>query len=426
MKIFYISYFYPPLGGPAVLRNLKTVRYLSEAGAKITLITIDEIEYAYWDPSLSSLCKEERLIRTPSWDPMALMRKVFGKNKSTSGYIYKRSPEGLKLFLRRLYPVDDKIGWLPHLLKAGRKALNQQDYDVIYVSCGPFSSAIAAYKLAEEYQLPLVVDYRDYWTLLTDYDLMGSAIKRRHNRAWEQRILRRADLVVSATKGIADDLAKHFDHQVKDKTFVLFNGHDEEDFEDLPQNRPSSDYFSIAYFGNIYARRSLKNLYRAIEEMDREKLIPANLRIQLFGNFNREVYDEIEKSGIKHRISVHDQMPHREALIKMQEADALILIINSSSPKGTLTSKIFEYLRLGRPILAMVPHNSEAADLLHECGIKTICPMESVSAIKDCLSRLFDLRHFEPGLSPALAKYERRSQVQELYSRLEPLVKRNI
>src|SRR5690554_5509223 len=123
MKILYISYFYPPLGGPAVLRNLKTVRYLSEAGAKITLITIDEIEYAYWDPSLNSLCSEERLIRTPSWDPMALMRKVFGKNKSTSGYIYKRSPESLKLFLRRLYPIDDKIGWLPHLMKAGRKAM---------------------------------------------------------------------------------------------------------------------------------------------------------------------------------------------------------------------------------------------------------------------------------------------------------------
>jgi glycosyltransferase involved in cell wall biosynthesis len=422
MKILYISYFYPPLGGPAVLRNLKTVRYLSEAGAKITLITIDEIEYAYWDPSLNSLCSEERLIRTPSWDPMALMRKVFGKNKSTSGYIYKRSPESLKLFLRRLYPIDDKIGWLPHLMKAGRKAMQAEAFDLIYVSCGPFSSAIAAYKLAEEFRLPLVVDYRDYWTLLSDYDLMGNPLKRRHNRAWESRILRRADLIVSATKGIADDLAEHFDPQIKDKSFLLFNGHDEADFEDLPQERPSSDFYSLAYFGNIYARRSLKYLYRAIEEMDREGLIPAKLRIRLYGNFNRELYDEIAHSGIKERISVHDQVPHRDALIKMQKADALILIINSSSPKGTLTSKIFEYLRLGRPILAMVPPKSEAADLLRECGVHSICPMESISAIKSCLSRLFDQRHQAPGLAPALAKYERKAQVQELSKRLEKLI----
>nr|MDK2850482.1 hypothetical protein [Candidatus Cloacimonadota bacterium] len=422
MKILYISYFYPPLGGPAVLRNLKTVRYLSEAGAKITLLTIDEIEYAYWDPSLSLLCREDKLIRTPSWDPMALLRKLFGKNKSTSGYIYKKSPESLKLFMRRLYPIDDKIGWLPHLLKAGRIELQSGAYDLIFVSCGPFSSAIAAYKLAEEFQLPLVVDYRDYWTLLTDYDLMGNPFKRHFSKAWEKRILGRADLIVSATKGIAEDLAKHFDPQLKDKTFLLFNGHDEEDFKDIPSERPSSEHFTLAYFGNIYARRSLKYLYRAIEEMDREKLIPANLRILLYGNFNREVYDEIEKSGIKERISVQNQVPHREALAKMQQADALILVINSSSPKGTLTSKIFEYLRIARPILAMVPQKSEAAELLKECGIKTICPMESVSAIKICLSKLFDDRDRKIELSPALTKYERRRQVYQLFGRLEELI----
>jgi len=30
-RVLYLSYFYPPLGGPAVLRNLKTVKYLSRA-----------------------------------------------------------------------------------------------------------------------------------------------------------------------------------------------------------------------------------------------------------------------------------------------------------------------------------------------------------------------------------------------------------
>ncbi|MDD3563047.1 MAG: glycosyltransferase [Candidatus Cloacimonetes bacterium] len=421
MKILYISYFYPPLGGPAVLRNLKTVRYLTEAGAQITVLTVDEIEYAYSDPDLSKLCREEQLIRTPSWDPMALLRKAFGKHKAASQSVYKNSPESLKLIIRRLYPIDEKIGWLPHLLSQGRKVLRDSEIDLIFVSCGPFSSAIGAYKLAEEFNKALVVDYRDYWTLLSDYDLMGNALNRQLSRSWEKKILHRANLVVSATQGIADALAQSFDATLPERTFLLYNGHDEQDYSDLPVARPSSDFYTLSYFGNIYARRSLKYLYQAIAELDQQMLIPQNLRVQLYGNFNREVYQEIESSPIKNKISIMPGLSHQEALIKMQEADALILIINSSSPKGTLTSKVFEYLRLKRPILALVPQHGEAAALLRECGIDSICPMESVSAIKLCLSKMIEDRYQELTLPSALDKYERKQQVTELYQRLEAL-----
>lgn len=421
MKILYISYFYPPLGGPAVLRNLKTVRYLSEAGADVTVLTVDDIEYAYSDPALNELCREKQLIRTPSWDPMALLRKVFGKNKAASQSVYKNSPESLKLLIRRLYPIDEKIGWLPHLLAHGRKILKQSEIDLIFVSCGPFSSAIGAYKLAQEFDKALVVDYRDYWTLLSDYDLMGNALNRKLSRSWERRILNRANLVITATQGIAEALAQNFDATLPQRTFLLYNGHDEQDYTDLPQARPSSDFYTLSYFGNIYARRSLKYLYQAIAELDKEMLTPRNLRVELYGNFNREVYQEIECSRIKDKISIRPGLSHREALVKMQEADALILIINSSSPKGTLTSKVFEYLRLARPILALVPRHGEAAALLKECGIDSICPMESVSAIKLCLSKLIEDRHRQITLPPALAKYERKQQVTELYHRLKAL-----
>ncbi|HCM14434.1 MAG TPA: hypothetical protein DHW79_00540, partial [Candidatus Cloacimonas sp.] len=111
MKILYISYFYPPLGGPAALRNQKTVNYLSKAGAEITVLTVEDIEYAYSDPSLSADCAQRHLIRVPSWDPMALLRKAFGKNRAASQMVYKRSPERLKLMIRQLAPIDDKIGW---------------------------------------------------------------------------------------------------------------------------------------------------------------------------------------------------------------------------------------------------------------------------------------------------------------------------
>jgi len=426
MKILYISYFYPPLGGPAALRNLKTIKYLSDNGAQIHLITVEDIEYAYYDESLNELRAEAGIIRTPSLDPMALLKRVLKGKKAHSQAIYTNSPESLKLFVRRLYPIDEKIGWLPYLKKAGRKLLKEQDMDLIYVSCGPFSSALGAYALANEFKLPLVVDYRDYWTLLSDYDLMGSRLKRAYSVAWEKRILARANLVVSATQGIADALADKFAKDLPERSFVLYNGHDEADFRDLPVQHTSGEEFSLCYFGNIYARRSLKYLYQAILELERELLTPRSLKIRLYGNFNREVHEEALHSGIKEKIELLPQLSHHDALLQMQKSDALILVINSSSPKGTLTSKVFEYLRLGRPILALVPHHGEAAALLKECGQNLICPMESVSAIKACLLQLFSLEHSETRVSPKIHHYERGAQVKALYHRLEMMLSDNL
>lgn len=425
MNILYISYFFPPLGGPAAIRNTKTVKYLSKAGAKVHVITVEDIEYAYRDPKLGEEVQAYALQRVPSLDPMALLRKIFGNKHSKSQFVYKRSPERLKLLIRRLYPIDEKIGWLPGLLKAGRNLLANQTFDFIYVSCGPFSSAVGAYKLAEEFKIKLVVDYRDYWTLLSDYDLMGNALKRWHSHRWERRIIKRADLLVCATKGIRDSLAESFDPTILNRSLILYNGHDEEDFKNITHKRPSGEFFSLAYFGNIYARRSLKYLYAAILELEREHLIPQKLRVLLYGNFNREVHDEVAHSGIEERIIIMPQLTHRKALSAMQEADALVLAINGSSPKGTLTSKIFEYLRLGKSILALVPPSGEAAELLKECGISSVCAMESISQIKNCLSCLFDNFGTEPGVSPALYKYERSSQVLALYQKLTLLVENN-
>ena len=71
MRVLYISYFYPPLGGPAALRNLKTVKYLAEAGIVCDVITVKDIEYLYRDPALMEENAAATLIRADSLDPMA-------------------------------------------------------------------------------------------------------------------------------------------------------------------------------------------------------------------------------------------------------------------------------------------------------------------------------------------------------------------
>ncbi len=422
MNILYISYFYPPLGGPASLRNLKSVKYLTERGAKITLLTVGQIQYSYEDESLVQSSLAERIIRVPSWDPMSLLCRFSRGEGTSSEAIYKKSPERLKLFVRRLFMIDDKELWLPNLFMRAYRELKSEDYDMIYVSCGPFSSALVAWILGRIFGKKLVIDYRDYWTLLSDYDLFGSVLKRRLNRALERKILRSADFVVSATSGILDELISEFDPALPSRSYVLYNGHDEEDYSGLPFASPDEQYFTLSYFGALYARRSLKYLYQAVAKLEEENVSQKPIRIRLYGSFNHDAMREVEESGIADKIEIIPPMSHSEALFEMQKSDALILIINSSSPRGTLTSKVFEYLRLGVPILALVPKNNEAAELLVECGAKYIAAMESMSSIEACLKEMIGENPGRQEPSAQLAKYERRRQVGELFERLDELV----
>lgn len=418
MKILYISYFYPPLAGPASLRNLKTVKYLSKSGNIIDVLTVGNIVYNYYDNGLLAESRQNRIMHIPSFDPMSILEKLSGKNKSVSCQIYHNTPERLKLFIRQLYPLDDKVLWLPNLYKAGKKALKDEKYDLIYVSCGPFSSAVAARSLSKHYKLPYILEMRDYWTLLSDYNLQGTYLNRLFSRYTEKKLLQDASLIVTATEGIAEDISEQFGNFLKEKTFILYNGHDEEDFLSLPAFSTDKSKYTLSYFGALYAKRSLKWLLKALKDLRKENKLPPNFSLRLYGNYHIETLQEIKQSGIEDLVKIIPQLSHQQAISAMLSSDALLLLINSDSPKGTLTSKVFEYLRTGKPILALVPQNGEAGKLLQESGQNYICPMESPSAIKICAEKLFADRDIELKFHYPKDKYERKKQVEKLNERL--------
>lgn len=415
MRILYISYFYPPLGGPAALRNTAVVKYLRQSGWELDVLTVRDPEYSYHDESLEDMASG--VTRVSSLDPMSILKKLRPTRSKQAGALYRNTPEKLKLMLRRIFPLDDKSPWLPFLIRAGRKLTAKHEYDLIYVSCGPFSSALAARKLSKEYGIPYVYDVRDYWTLLSDYRLQGWS--QRLSRLWETRILSDAALVVTATDGIREDQAAAFGNTLLSKSLTVFNGWDEDDFAGLKASEPEE--FILSYYGNIYARRSLKAFYRAVSVLKAERTLPPKTRIRLYGTFNREVLKEIADSGIADLIDVNEQLPHREAIRSMLNSSVLLLVINSSSPRGTLSSKVFEYIRTRKPILAMVPAHKEAAKLLRSCNHDYLCAMESVDSIAQTIRRMISERGIKKDyLCPP--ELSRKEQIAKLEAGLRALL----
>jgi hypothetical protein len=74
----------------------------------------------------------------------------------------------------------------------------------------------------------------------------------------------------------------------------------------------------------------------------------------------------------------------------MKDADALLLLIPRAGGLGTsvLSGKLFEYLAAERPVLALVPPEGIAADLLRSTGFARIADPDDVAGIR---ARIEDL-----------------------------------
>ncbi len=73
-------------------------------------------------------------------------------------------------------------------------------------------------------------------------------------------------------------------------------------------------------------------------------------------------------------------LSHLETLKKLQDMDALLFILDDRNKhsRNTIGGKVYEYLRLKKPIIALVPERGEAADLIrHTASGIVISPQKT-------------------------------------------------
>jgi hypothetical protein len=92
-----------------------------------------------------------------------------------------------------------------------------------------------------------------------------------------------------------------------------------------------------------------------------------------------------------------------------------------------LSGKVFEYIAAGRPILAVVPPEGAAADLIRETGCGVVAAPDDVAGIRSALEELH--ARFSNGGLPAVELSEadhdrlsRRARVEEMAALLRSVV----
>jgi len=161
----------------------------------------------------------------------------------------------------------------------------------------------------------------------------------------------------------------------------MYNGYDEEDFKEIPKTNNKN--VIMRYIGNFYGHRTPEYFINALENLNNKGKLPSDILIEFVGNYDKEKKKLIEDNSVSNFISMREQVNHNEAIKLLMNCDALLLFIASSTSKGILTGKIFEYLRSGKLIMAMIPIDGNAAGLLIEQNQNNISTMEDIAAIEN-------------------------------------------
>jgi len=426
-KVLVISYYWPPAGGPGVQRILSFVKYLPQFGWQPVVLTVKNGEYTYWDTTLAQKVPDNvKVYRTMIVEPYDLYRRFTRKQKRARIPVAVLTRQQMSLrekiahFVRANFFVPDaRVGWIPFALEEGLKIVRAEKIALIFTSSPPHTVQLIGMRLMEKSGLPWVADFRDPWTDIVYYSgLKRFRITVALDRFLEKKVLSKANRVIAASPSIADS----FREKVSSGHFsVITNGFDEEDFSDINPIRPPQK-FRITYVGNMGATQNPEVLFKTLVALVRgDRGFCSAFDLLFVGNVESSVVSTMRRFRLDHLAKIVPYVPHTEALRYMANSAILLLVINrATNNKGILTGKLFEYLRIGRPILCIGPTDGDAAEIIRETGAGSVVDYEDVEGCQKVVVRYYNL--WKCGkLSPManfreVEKYGRRNLTKRLGS----------
>lgn len=294
----------------------------------------------------------------------------------------------LKTFVSELITTPDHmVFWVPFAVAKGSSLLIENEVHVIYTSSPPHSEHMAGLFLSKLFHKPWVADFRDPMLDSSGYN-PTTKFRRWIDRVLENKVVRHADKVLI----ISDHYKKKMEERYPSfahKFITLPNAYDPGDFEDVQPE--VFDKCTIIYAGSFYAERSPRFFLRGFGAWYRDQplKIQENVQVIFYGMMPAEVMQYIRQEGLENVVLSPGIIRKDKLIPKLLGADILLLIIGFDiESRGTVTSKIFEYMACKRPILAMVPEG-DAADILKQYEQTYLITSENIKLLREYLNQAY-------------------------------------
>ena len=414
MRLLLIAFYFPPAGGAGVPRPLKLAEQLAELGVKVHVLAPD-------DPRWLS---EDAELEIPRSITVHRARYIGPRGRRPSEELYgkrglDRIRRQLALTPRRLLLPDENVSWVATALPQALKIIRREKIDIVLTTSPPGSVHLIGY-LAKRLAGPYwVADLRDSLLAKSDRRLERALVRlKEQSSGWVARLVaRRADAIVTVTRTIAAEARRL---GARGPVVTIPNGCDFDDFEGLVHH--PGDRFRVTHTGSFFGARTAQPFLEALAGSD-----PAVVA-RFVGDFRRAEEEGAVQQGLEGRVELLGQVSRRRSMGFQRDSEALLLLLPDMGErnKDVPSAKLYEYLAARRPILALVPPDGTAADIVRATGMGIVAPPDDAAAIRDALDELVRRWRANPRVGPELSdewkeRLSRAARARELHAVLVSL-----
>ncbi|MGE3803663.1 MAG: glycosyltransferase [Gemmataceae bacterium] len=374
-RVLCISPFFAPLANAEAFSGGKVGLALLEAGLDFSAVSIDYTGHTKFSTDRSS-----------TWSALACSTTAV----PPTGHITKL----LSVPLGFRYGVLEWSRWVHAVVRIALARHRERPFDVIYSRGLPNVAHVAAYWTRHASGLPWIANFNDPWDLKGAHLLpqhrkrRKRALKPRVSEFWMHRVMGSADVLTFPCARLRDYYLRLAPARGQCSVIPHIG---------LRADRAETvQAFSLVHAGNLGAgettrRDSTVSLLRALRGfLNHHANARSACRLVLVGPEDRPTLELAGELGLADIVSCTGLVSYEESLRRMAQA-AVCLLVEGSMPEGIyLPSKFPDYVRNGKPVIALSPAAGTISDLLPTRGVNVV-PVDNPDLIQRQITTHYEL-----------------------------------
>jgi glycosyltransferase involved in cell wall biosynthesis len=427
--IVFLVHYFPPLNSSGAKRVEALSKYFARSGRQVTVITTVKrrSDGDFTEPTPPG-------VTVHHISPLGRIRTSIEAMQSTvnDGTPMARPGVGrrVKNVIMRWFGQlpEPRLPWAfamlsPLLASPIRSALC--DADVVIGSNPPWPTLLAATFVRWRFRRPIVLDYRDHFSEC--HEMPGSRWAKRIETLIDRAMAQGADSIVT----VSEPMARYY-RAFNPQVTVITNGYDAEIIDAVCSRaawrpRDQGQPVVVRYLGLITPDRIPRNVLGALLRLTSGgKVSVDDIRFECYGECSvLETAVSREYGALKPMFRFMSPVSYQRALELTATADYLLFAETSYkktlSAQGILTTKLFEYLAVGRPIIADIDPSTIAGQMILRCG-----PVHFVSNDLDAFEAKFGHPAFvSPAATeehPYVRSLSRSAQARQYLAHIDSLM----
>ncbi len=414
-NILIITYYYKHKNAMASVRAIKMAKYFAKAGYNVTVLTSNQIDT--WTKDYLQPIPDKNIdeiyasqVRKWNWVQKYLARRKrkgqerLQKEHQNSDVKAAVVPQRMTFQMR----IRNFLVWLFYFqlarqedicmykgLRREYKRRHLEEFDTVIATYPTYGAFMMGMWLRRHHKCKqLIADFRDP---LYNPGFRDKKAEANYDKKCLENIMKAADQVVCVSQGIANGIRQEC--SIKKPMTIITNGYDKEDVEgnDIKvQFKKARLHF--VYTGTLYhGKRCVDMLAAVLQELINEKRICINdFSFEYAGPDYEELLSQLRLYELEETANNHGFVSRETSIAMQKQADVLLLLTwNEATYQGVVPGKLFEYMSIGKPIIALVTGDvaqSEVAKLVRETNAGCVCEMpveEDRSNLKEFVVNLF-------------------------------------